>query len=549
VTTNVADFMFKLTSPVTDVPTDMPLTSLVSLEQVPPSTTTYFYLELVDTTTVDDSWQDPNELQIIKPGKTYELRISISVQNLYQQYLKQPPCHIRNSIDIHIPASLNLTVEDQDGALSREEILLSLGSSKTLHTWNVTLPESCPTSDVIFKVLYRESQTRQRPLIAASLQVRVAGTYDSDEVELLKASKVKLNVSLPDQAAVLHIAQAANNMLTIKGLSKGAGKLSIDRMSWEPIKLADFVEQGVQPGEVIESVRRFSRTSAGELIGWLKKLIVQYGKQFALVIFDHTDLETPWEMLGIGDQGYLGAQALVVRWMDIRYYESWCPLQMSDVQKRGSVITYLDKEGLGEQQTYPEREAFKGLKVKNYSDLQSLKEVLGQPDEQQDLGLIYLGCHGYEGMSIGSQRDISKRITYLNLEIPVAYPDPRPIVFVNACESARLKRDGGDYFKGLLEVLLARFAAGYIGTLGPVGSTYASTVAQELLQAASKGPIQIAEVLRRLREEAFEALIGSEQAEVEKRKRDFLYAFMYVYYGNALVRLSLEDDEAGGAEA
>jgi hypothetical protein len=250
-------------------------------------------------------------------------------------------------------------------------------------------------------------------------------------------------------------------------------------------------------------------------------------------------------MLELQDEMYLGTQAMVVRWTRIKLFDEWRILQIQDMRKDGSVIAYLDDEELGLRQTYHERKALSLLKKQDYKHLEELRLHLRYLEQVHDIGLIYIGCHGQEGSSIGSLRDAAERITALDLEMPKIYPDPRPIVFVNACESARLKRDGRDYFNGLLEVLLARFASGYIGTVGKVGSAYASMVAKRIMQdALTEECIQIAEVLRKLKEEAAEAAREDELAKLNEHERlvreaEFLYAFMYVYYGNGLVRLRL----------
>ena len=113
-------------------------------------------------------------------------------------------------------------------------------------------------------------------------------------------------------------------------------------------------------------------------------------------------------------------------------------------------------------------------------------------------------------------------------------------------DSARLMRDSQGFY-GLPEVLLALLAGGYIGTLGPVGMEYAPVIGQQILEAARCSPAGInpAEELRRIRAEAVQQL---EQQPSLENMLNFVFAFMYVYYGNPLASLRLTgagDEEVG----
>jgi hypothetical protein len=516
------------------------------LAMVPLPIPVFFNLELTeevsDNTPLDwNMFTHWDEVRTIKHGKSYLLEITASANSTINDHFKQQHLNIKSAIDLQIGCTETKVRLENDiyKEVSPEDVFTL---KKTVR---VIVPDECPTKECIsFVLLCREANSRLRPV--AQLDVKLDGTYHPADESLIEKAKVELDASLPGQTAILHIVASNVDKLTIKGWSPYCEKLQADLVSWAPIKLGEFIERGISPESIINHLRRFSRSQIGDLILWLKPLLKRYSKDLCLVIVDHTDMETPWEMIELEDTEYLGAHAKVVRWTRIRCFGAWHTLKMQDMQKQGTIIAYLDDEELGAQQTYHEREALKTLKSIGCRELKELKQQLRRLEPQHDVGLIYLGCHGYEGMAIGSLHSHAERITYLDLEIPKVYPDPRPIVFVNACESARLKRDGKDYFSGLLEVLLARFASGYIGTLGRVGSTYASTVAERLLKEACMHPngIQIPEVLRQLRAEAVKEITDDQlealsEQEKQKREERFLYAFLYVYYGNALVRLQL----------
>lgn len=478
---------------------------------------------------------------LIKPSSSYQLHLEISPYGIGGS-----PSHaiIRSEITLELVCNhASVAIEDSTIKVSFEE-----ASSYFEQDINVTTLKDGPTDDVVFALLWYPSGSNHKKQ-GPTLKMMFKGTYILADEEMASTTKVKLidlTIPPPEQTAIMHVVSSGIGKITVKGWNYRCGKLHVDMTDWEPLRLEDFIEQDISPEEARYRIRRFSRSKIEvELIQWLKKLLKRYGKELCLVIVDHTDMETPWEMLELQDEVYLGTQAMVMRWTCVKLFDKWRILQIQDMQKYGSVISYLDDEELGPCQTYYERRALSVLKKQDYKHLEELRQHLRRLEHVRDIGLIYLGCHGHEGNSIGSQRYAAERITALDLEMPKVYPDPRPIVFVNACESARLKRDGRDYFNGLLEVLLARFASGYIGAIGKVGSAYASSVAKRVMQdACMEESIPIAEMLRRLKEEAAKAVQEDELAKLNEDERhlrevEFLYAFMYVYYGNGLVGLRL----------
>lgn len=525
----------------------------------------YFTMELLDPS-LDDSqvnWnvfdQEENdvtdEYPVIAHGRAYQLQISASTSS---DLVKLKPVLISTPVKFRLFCSATVTMNEDSFIISPDEV-----SESYTRLINISVPDECSTGVAKFVMLWHESG--KQPSIAAELAVKMDGTYKPDldtrvDKEFAAATKVKLDEVLPEQTAIMHIVAKNSGVITVKGWNRRAEKLNTDLPAWDPIRLSDFTGQNSQisPKEVRQRVTNFSRTKIGpEFIRWLKVLRERFHSDLCLIISDDTDLETPWEMLELEDEEYLGAMVKVCRWLPVRYFDEWSVLKVSNVEKQGTILSYLDDKDLGLDQTYLERQALKVLKRRECKNSTELLNMLGDKGPSSNVGLIYLGCHGYDGMSFGSRYKLDQRITVYNLEIPFRYPEPRPIVFVNACESARIRREGQDYFKGLLEIFLARFASGYIGTLGKVGSVYASTVASRILEDASKvDGIQIAEVLRRLKAEAAKAVKEDESVslsdeERQKREVKFLYAFMYVFYGNALMHLRLmlgDTTEQGGIQ-
>jgi hypothetical protein len=493
---------------------------------------TYIDLRIIDANSDKLSgWNIPTEqepFQILKPGNTYVIEISLA--DSPGQYNHQNSILLSEEVQFRLICS-TFQVDHQ------------FSINKTGKKIDFAVPHNSPTCDVTFTLYYRKG-TEQAGKIATSLKIKLLGNYNLDDPHLINIAQI--DTSLAKRTAVLHIA-ADTNKLKMTGWSRRGKILQADAVDWEVTKLAEFIRQQVDPEDVLSTIRGVSRTKAGKLIEWIRQLLEEHGEHFCLIIADHTDFETPWEMLELDDDEYLGVKVVVVRWMKVNTFKGPRILKLLDAEKQGQVLFYLDEEVLGAKQTYLERDILNKLRVQPCKDLAEVKKQLKLLKTSNNIGLVYLGCHGFEGESIGSQRHIFNRLTYLNLEMIKEASEPRPVVFVNACESARLKRVG-DYFRGLPEAFLARIASGYIGTVGQVESTYASTVAKSILQAACTEPdgICIAEVLRELREEVVNEWLECDPDDLSEADRisketKLLYTFMYVYYGDAQLRLRLEN--------
>jgi len=125
--------------------------------------------------------------------------------------------------------------------------------------------------------------------------------------------------------------------------------------------------------------------------------------------------------------------------------------------------------------------------------------------------------------------------------------DERPLLFVNDSHSGRLRCELRKT-SGLPEVLLARVASGYIGTLGLIDSPCRTLVAIALFRAACSDPegMRPADLLRQLRKQ-----VAQQLAENQTKKDawlSFIYVFMYVYYGNPFARLLLARSSPVGGD-
>ena len=167
-----------------------------------------------------------------------------------------------------------------------------------------------------------------------------------------------------------------------------------------------------------------------------------------------------------------------------------------------------------------------------YQRLQSLQN-------SQNTGLIYIGSHGtfvhqdpFQA-GLGHEDNPEGRILIFDLNRLSPCGTKRPIFFVNACHSARWFQVKKEFF-GLHEVILGYFAKAYVGVCGMVNMDFSLEAAKFILNDKSGGEtdIALAKRLRDFRAEVVEQHLFQEDEKV-------LYAFMYVYYGNPLLKLRL----------
>ena len=224
----------------------------------------------------------------------------------------------------------------------------------------------------------------------------------------------------------------------------------------------------------------------------------------------------------------------VVRWLPTQYFTELRTLSVEPEWHSGPVISYLDPH-FGREEIEPEQQALQSLTGQAYPSLSALRKRLN--DSLENVGLIYVGCHGEDGQHLLQQK--VPELSSIMLEGMHKSVVSQPTVFINACESARTVTGRPDDASNFVETFLEYGAAGFIGTLARVGVQNASMIAHHiLLTAMETDGVQIAELLREMRQYAIERL-RQQSIELSDDHYFALDVFMYVYYGNPLTRLQL----------
>jgi hypothetical protein len=503
----------------------------------------------------------PSPVQYLEAGQQYRIVLQCNVDRLDAS---------QKEVTIAGAFNLDLRCEVKDGicpiAIQQQEMLHFKGPFADRVEIPFQLPQhDCPSCRVTFSIMFITDKNLDGP-IPAHCTLEIKGNYTPENGQWLKARYIEAGV--PKNTIVLS-AEPTNPPPgnTSKECLLTAWNYHRNGMFCEPldtskfINVAKLISDKESPAKILHSLRWFSLSTAGGLMGWIRTVkteVEKRGQQLGLVIFDTTAFEIPWELLEIdyNDQ-YLGAVAQVARWLPLEAFGNAYPLKIADYTCEGSVVSYLDNYLEG---TIAEREL---LQKFEHSEITSLEELVMWSEESlQGVGLLYIGSHGSGGTSLYSaspaKGSILRALELLDMQLIL---DPRPTLFVNACESARIiyRKDSNAY--NLVKNFLLLCASNYIGTIANVNSEEAPRIANRMLELAREDEgLLIVELLRRLRANAIKErrVLWQElkdQKEFKYRQRweanaaQVLNTFLYVYYGNPLARLRLRPAQSEKEEA
>lgn len=481
------------------------------------------------------------ERAILKHGKSYYVRTTASIDDSTGS--RSYPVGSGISISLFVVCGTEAVYHAISITPPRifidQEALLSSSCEFVL-----TIADECPTADGTLDLLAADGGGSGTSAVA-TLKWKLEGTYDPAQAEVFAACNVNLLSPLPDDTAILYVQEPNPDHLVLTGFDRKKVALKMGPLRGVPIRLGAYVAKGTSPTAIRNSMRRFSRHCPRGLLEWLDSLCRHHGDRFCLIVADHTDSQVSWEMLELDDGRYLGTLGMLVRWIPVSHYGNPLPLRMEQVNSDGRIIAYLDHTEL--TQASRERDALATFETNYCVSVRDLIRELSQPLDA--VGLVYLGCHGMIAcgaehreeleslVAMGSLTNPSERLLDLEVEQVRRHDDPRPVVFANACHSAHIHL-GSLGFNGWAEVSLARFASGYLGTTGPVGSEFAATVAERILDSARNlnGNLPIARILRELRIEALQDLDANQG---DQDLENLLFAFMYVFFGSPGATLRL----------
>lgn len=361
--------------------------------------------------------------------------------------------------------------------------------------------------------------------------------------------QVYISQKLPPEIGILYVFEAGEDCYqAIGGNAESKDILQIAAQRYPRLALGEMVTSHITPEmEMPETIRdlmtEFSYHQL-DIRKWVKELKQRFGESLLLVIVDYTDAEVPWEMLEISPGKYLGAEITTARWQHIIGEDDHVYLEVAHYECRGKVLAYLNRTELKE--TQQEAAFLQKLHSVSYDDISKFREYLQQTES--GFGLVYMACHGMfdqdvRRLALGAETNTEQRLTLMNLRrwtLNLLKESPS-VVFINACHSGRLHQD--DYRicardrVGFAELFLGKGSRAVIGTLGGVSDEFAARIGKLLIEKVKSSPtVPLATILKNIRADAVNKLANNF---TDENLLEFIYTFMYVYYGNPLLRLRL----------
>lgn len=508
-----------------------------------------------------DPFTYPEKPSELHPGQRYEIIVSTDINPT----IGCSPIRMRTDLTLR----LTITHIDEEVCnvpppeIHLEQSICTLRKAELdnfTHSFFIHIFEGAPSCFLQFSLHYVEkNRTGVSARMANSLQAEVVGEHTRLPLDLSHLIIELDNKRRPHNSLLFSVRRKAESLLITRWPTRNR-RIPILLPSLPNIGIAQFIEEQILPSTIIARLHDFRRRSPhiNKLARWLGQRIALAEKNsITLIIQDDSGLDVPWELMEIEDGVPLGTLIPVVRWIHIRtMHGGSIPIINKQHSRYQRVMTFLDEDELA----HTEHEKAALAKFNSYS-LQSLREVMDQLEgDLSEIGLLHLSCHGiftYDRFTVGlkSLHNPSSRILVLDLERIPPKDGSLPLMFVNACHSARLLHDSvGPY--GLPEVALGRVASGYIGTLGPVGDHYADEIAGMILDALAD-EMPIAHAMQKVRTRALkdytDAKLAYSAGQLSRRElRDIevrlLYSFIYVFYGHPESKVRLEKSSHIGNE-
>lgn len=507
------------------------------------------FQERSDSDPLAPTWEPVNAPLQLGAGHRYRIRVTPSPNQTMSQRVVQYPVTVIQTMDMYLQSSQSISafsLSEVRGTIKPEEI------EQFEHDFLLTIQPECPVAILFLELIYEENSNIK---IATRLPIELKGNYNEVDAKLWERVGIDDSIRPPSSMALLHIEAVEQ------------GRLRLSCWNRRPLpNRPDFLEPIDQPElgldslmgdtndsqaiqDVIDHIRDFFTMGIPELSAWFSEMIQQHRGQCCIVIVDETAANVPWEMLEVDEGKFLGAQVDVVRWTQAQYLKLRAILQLHDKEQHtGTLLAYVNAKDRAH--AHHECPVLAHLTPRIYESEEEMRPYL-TPQELPKIGLIYLRYRGsfiYGNEPQQIRQAISNpygKPVKIRFEQVQALVGKRPMVFVNACHSARLY---GNNSYGLVRILLARFASGYIGTIGSVEPSYAARVAHSILHNVSStdDEVVLTELLRRLRQLVADRYTSN--SALLENKLEFVYTFMYVYYGNPYARLRLMDASNGDTQ-
>lgn len=333
-------------------------------------------------------------------------------------------------------------------------------------------------------------------------------------------------------------------MYSHEGSEVANNAAALSRQGRPKLVLADRLVGEVDPSVVEECYDELLTGSyRPELTSWLTKLRRTIGDNLQLIVWDDTDFGISWELFWHDmkeSPAWLGTVAEITHWVNILddKHRDYFSAQKSITTPNGKILYFEDPNLVDTDGRKSIRNSSKPDSYVGCNSLIDLFRMLDSKSNSNPYGLVYIRCHGKHHDSL--KESMLDGVSLMKAS-PRPFPALRrdgPLVFLNACNSARQVHDsrpGDNENRSFAELFLRRHASGVVATLAEVGVNYSASLPQKIVSQARNGGLRIPEFLREERAKEAQGLPTDTLSLTDDERQKilaFIQVSMFAYFGH-----------------
>jgi CHAT domain len=367
------------------------------------------------------------------------------------------------------------------------------------------------------------------------------------EPQGIGTAQLDLRENLPPDTALLKVVArkpGAEDLFELQGHFRGKTWVTTEDELRDQGRLgtilANEIDGEVELAKAVECYRWLQTWSITKhrLSEWLTELRSKAAEEkfvLRLIVWDDTDFGIPWELFWHGDDGWLGVLVPVIRWTTVHDPKRHRQFSAEAGEFGGSDVLYFEDDKLpGAAQASIKPPAGTG-----YVQKKSMEQLLqALASLSRGYGLVYVRGHGIHSTDLSAATLAGVRLSELDGRPLPSLRLSRPLVFLNACNSARPvidKRFGDAANRNFAEVFLRKRAAAVVATMAEVPAAQSASLADRLISQARSAGVCLPEALRAHRKKYSRGLpdfTAPLTPEEQNRVRAFLYASSFAYFGH-----------------
>ncbi|MEW2144208.1 CHAT domain-containing protein [Micromonospora vinacea] len=371
-------------------------------------------------------------------------------------------------------------------------------------------------------------------------------TPSTAEPVVFDESTSELDRSLPPRTALLHVTDAPVD----DGQRRFHLSFHLDGRREESLETRSQVDIDISLVRVAERAAwkadhdliRSWWKELFQLREWIDRLLVSRSDDVRLLVWDTMAAsQIPWELYYLDDyedgkpSGWLGTMIDIVRWTSVLRPDRQDRFTGELTAATGPMLLMQTADVFGTGV----RKLAEPHGPPALDHMEGLLAELGRADLR--FALLMMHCHGVNATNANEFKLAGITLTDLEYRPMPAVQGSRPVVVLNACNTAKGVPVGPESQvanRSFAELFLRKGAASVVATLGNVGLEHTQEFVYQLLNADGDDR-RVARFLRRHRAR-YAARVAIERVPEEWNYREFFYSFMYVCFGHPDTTLHLQ---------